>query len=255
MRLRRSVVSGPGLHRVRRGRGFSYHDQEGKAITDEATLTRIKGLVIPPAWKNVWISPHPSGHIQAVGTDVAGRRQYLYHEKWQQDRAEEKFDRVLEMSKALPDMRRQINADLKKRGLERDRVLALALQLLDLGFFRAGGEQYAEENNSFGIATLLCEHVALRRQAVEFDFPAKSGVRRTLLIEDAEVVRSVCALMRKPDTPAFAATPAYIGFDVGTGLVVGYGLDYRGRYRNLRCAAVLAPHVYRAAAPSSSPPP
>jgi DNA topoisomerase-1 len=192
-------VSGPGLHRVRRGRGFSYHDQEGKAITDEATLTRIKDLVIPPAWKNVWISPHPTGHIQAVGTDVAGRRQYLYHDKWQQDRAEEKFDRVLEMSKALPDMRRQINADLKKRGLERDRVLALALQLLDLGYFRAGGEQYAEENNSFGIATLLCEHVALRRQAVEFDFPAKSGVRRTLLIEDAEVIRSVRALMRRPD--------------------------------------------------------
>ena len=199
MRLRRSVVSGPGLHRVRRGRGFSYHDQEGKAITDEATLTRIKDLVIPPAWKNVWISPHPTGHIQAVGTDVAGRRQYLYHEKWQQDRAEEKFDRVLEMSKSLPEMRRQINADLKKRGLERDRVLALALQLLDLGYFRAGGEQYAEENNSFGIATLLCEHVALRRQAVEFDFPAKSGVRRTLLIEDAEVVRSVRALMRRPE--------------------------------------------------------
>ena len=199
MRLRRSVVSGPGLHRVRRGRGFSYHDQEGKAITDEATLTRIKDLVIPPAWKNVWISPHPTGHIQAVGTDVAGRRQYLYHEKWQQDRAEEKFDRVLEMSKSLPDMRRQINADLRKRGLDRDRVLALALQLLDLGYFRAGGEQYAEENNSFGIATLLCEHVALRRQAVEFDFPAKSGVRRTLLIEDAEVVRSVRALMRRPE--------------------------------------------------------
>jgi DNA topoisomerase-1 len=199
MRLRRSVVSGPGLHRVRRGRGFSYHDQEGKPITDETTLARIKGLVIPPAWKNVWISPHPTGHIQAVGTDVAGRRQYLYHEKWQQDRAEEKFDRVLEMSKALPQMRRQINADLRKRGLERDRVLALALQLLDLGFFRAGGEQYAEENNSFGIATLLCEHVALRRQAVEFDFPAKSGVRRTLLIEDGEVVRSVRALLRRPE--------------------------------------------------------
>jgi DNA topoisomerase I len=199
MRLRRSLVSGPGLHRVRRGRGFSYHDQEGKAITDETTLARIKGLVIPPAWKNVWISPHPTGHIQAVGTDVAGRRQYLYHEKWQQDRAEEKFDRVLEMSKALPQMRRQINADLRKRGLERDRVLALALQLLDLGFFRAGGEQYAEENNSFGIATLLCEHVALRRQAVEFDFPAKSGVRRTLLIEDGEVVRSVRALLRRPE--------------------------------------------------------
>src|SRR5262245_20492635 len=113
MRLRRSVVSGPGLHRVRRGRGFSYHDENGKALADEPKLTRIRDLVIPPAWKNVWISPYENGHIQAVGTDVAGRRQYLYHEQWQEDRAEEKFDRVLEMSKALPEMRRQITIDLR----------------------------------------------------------------------------------------------------------------------------------------------
>lgn len=199
MRLRRSVVNGPGFARVRRGRGFSYHDQDGKAITDEATLTRIKDLVIPPAWKKVWISPYENGHIQAVGTDVAGRRQYLYHERWQEERAEEKFDRVLEMSKALPEMRRQIARDLRRRGLERERVLALALRLLDLGYFRAGGEQYAEENNSFGISTLLCEHISLQRAAVEFDFPAKSGVRRTLLIDDPEVVRSVRALLRRSD--------------------------------------------------------
>ncbi len=199
MRLRRSVVSGPGLRRVRRGRGFSYHDQDGKVLTDEATLTRIRDLVIPPAWKNVWISPHSNGHIQAVGTDAAGRRQYLYHEKWQEERNEEKFDRVLEMSKALPEMRRRVASDLRRRRLERERVLALALLLLDLGYFRAGGEQYADENNSFGISTLLCEHVSLQRQAVEFDYPAKSGVRRTLTIEDPEVVRSVRALMRRPD--------------------------------------------------------
>jgi DNA topoisomerase-1 len=199
MRLRRSVVSGPGLHRVRRGRGFSYHDQDGKALSDEAALARIKELVIPPAWKNVWISPYENGHIQAVGVDAAGRRQYIYHARWQEDRAEEKFDRVLEMSKSLPDMRRRIAADLRGRGLERDRVLALALHLLDLGYFRAGGEQYAEENNSFGISTLLCEHVSLQKQAVEFDYPAKSGVRRTLIIDDPEVVRSVRALLRRPD--------------------------------------------------------
>jgi DNA topoisomerase-1 len=196
MKLRRSSVSGPGIRRVRRGKGFSYQDQDGAPISDEATLNRIKDLVIPPAWKKVWICPYPNGHIQAVGTDAAGRRQYLYHHKWQEERNEEKFDRVLEMSAALPDMRRQIAADLRGRGLERDRVLALALHLLDLGYFRAGGEQYAEENNSYGIATLLCEHVALQKQAVEFDYPAKSGVRRTLLIEDDEVVRSVRALMR-----------------------------------------------------------
>ena len=199
MRLRRSVVSGPGLRRVRRGRGFSYHDSDGHVLTDRATLERIQDLVIPPAWKNVWISPHPNGHIQAVGTDAAGRRQYLYHEKWQEERNEEKFDRVLEMSTALPDMRRRIAADLRRRGLERDRVLALALHLLDLGYFRAGGEQYADENNSFGIATLRCDHVTLQRQAVEFDYPAKSGVRRTLTIDDPEVVRSVRALLRRPE--------------------------------------------------------
>lgn len=198
MRLRRSDVHGPGVRRVRRGRGFSYQHPDGSPVTDEATLQRIKDLVIPPAWKRVWICPYPNGHIQAVGTDAAGRRQYLYHQRWQEERSEEKFDRVLQMSAALPDMRRRIAADLRGRGLARDRVLALALHLLDLGYFRAGSEQYAEENNSFGIATLLCEHVTVHRQGVEFDYPAKSGVRRTLHIEDPEVVKSVRALLRRP---------------------------------------------------------
>jgi DNA topoisomerase-1 len=181
---------------MRRGGGFSYQNPDGTPVTDAETLKRIKELVIPPAWRKVWICTYPNGHIQAVGTDAAGRRQYLYHQKWQDERNEEKFDRVLEMSAALPDMRRRIATDLHRRGLGRERVVALALHILDLGYFRAGGEQYAEENNSYGISTLLCEHVALQKQAVEFDYPAKSGVRRTLLIDDPEVVRSVRALMR-----------------------------------------------------------
>ena len=201
MRLRRSAVRGPGIRRVPRGKGFSYKDRDGAAVTDEATLRRIRELVIPPAWKKVWICPYPNGHIQAVGTDAAGRRQYLYHQQWQDERNEEKFDRVLEMSAALPDMRRRITVDLRRKGLERNRVLALALHLLDLGYFRAGGEQYAEEHNSYGIATLLCEHVTLQKAAVEFDYPAKSGVRRTLLIDDPEVVRSVRALLRGRNRP------------------------------------------------------
>lgn len=196
MRLRRSAVGGPGLRRVRRGRGFGYLDQEGAAVTDPATLKRIEDLAIPPAWKKVWICPHPNGHIQAVGTDVAGRRQYLYHSQWQQERGEEKFDRVLELSAALADWRNDITGDLRRRGLTRDRVLALGLRLLDLGYFRAGGDQYAEENNSFGIATLLREHITLRPDAVEFDYPAKSGVRRTLVVEDPAVVRAVRSLQR-----------------------------------------------------------
>ena len=199
MRLRRSVLSKPGIARKRRGKGFAYYQPDGKPLSDPETLQRIKDLVIPPAWKNVWISPQPNGHIQAVGVDAAGRRQYLYHTAWQQERAEEKFDRVLELSTRLPAWRAQIAKDLTREGLTRKRVSALALRLLDRGYFRAGGEQYAEENESYGLSTLLCSHVTVRRDAVEFDFPAKSGVRRTVEIEDPEVVRAVRALMRRPD--------------------------------------------------------
>ena len=116
MRLRRSAVRGPGIRRVRRGRGFSYHHPDGAPVTDEETLQRIKDLVIPPAWKKVWICPYPNGHIQAVGIDAAGRHQYQYHVTWQEERNEEKFARVLNMSAALPDMRRQIASDLRRRG-------------------------------------------------------------------------------------------------------------------------------------------
>jgi DNA topoisomerase-1 len=197
LRLRRSVVTGPGIARVRRGKGFSYQGPDGEPLTDGKDLTRIEELVIPPAWKKVWISPHPNGHIQAVGTDVAGRKQYLYHQAWQEEKAEEKFDRVLEMSKKLPGWRAAIAKDLGGRGFKRERVLALALHLIDLGYFRAGGEQYAEENESHGLATLLCEHVTVRQRRIAFDFPAKSGVRRTLEIDDPAVVKSVRSLMRR----------------------------------------------------------
>ncbi|MGB2922746.1 MAG: DNA topoisomerase IB [Mycobacterium sp.] len=199
MRLRRSALDNPGITRKRRGKGFAYYGTDGELLDDEATLQRIKNLVIPPAWKKVWISPHANGHIQAVGTDVAGRRQYLYHQAWQEERAEEKFDRVLEMSLELPRWRARIAEDLAGRGLRRDRVLALALHLLDRGYFRAGGEQYAEENESYGLATLQRDHVTLRGGSVSFDYPAKSGVRRTLEIEEPEVVRAVRSLLRRTD--------------------------------------------------------
>jgi DNA topoisomerase-1 len=199
MRLRRSVLTGPGIKRMRRGKGFTYYGPDGEHIKDGETLARIKELVIPPAWKKVWICPYPNGHIQAVGTDVAGRRQYQYHQAWQDERAEEKFDRVLEMSTELPAWRARIAQDLAGNGLKRDRVLALALHMLDLGYFRAGGEQYAEENESYGIATLHCEHVTVRPDVVAFDYPAKSGVQRTFEIEDAEVVRAVRSLLRRSD--------------------------------------------------------
>ena len=196
MRLRRSNVGGPGVRRVRRGRGFSYAEADGTPLTDPDTLARIQELVIPPAWKNVWICPYPNGHIQAVGTDAAGRKQYLYHQRWQQERAEEKYDRTLSLAKRLPDWRTQVVSDLRGRGLPCARVLAVAQRLLDRGYFRAGGEEYAQENGSFGLATLRREHVRLRRDSVEFDYPAKSGVQRTIELEDPLVVRAVRSLMR-----------------------------------------------------------
>ncbi len=196
MRLRRSVLSGPGIVRQRRGKGFSYYGPDGQPLDDEAALLRIKELVIPPAWKKVWITPHANGHIQAVGTDAAGRRQYLYHQKWAEERAEEKFDRVLEMSAVLPSWRERVATDLAGRGLTRDRVLALALHLLDRGYFRAGGEQYLEDNDSYGLATLSCEHVTVHGDVVAFDYPAKSGVRRTVEVEDADVARMVRSRLR-----------------------------------------------------------
>ncbi|WP_406816687.1 DNA topoisomerase IB [Mycobacterium sp. M23085] len=228
MRLRRSVLSKPGIARRRRGKGFAYYGPDGKAISDPETLQRIKDLVIPPAWKNVWISPYSNGHIQAVGVDAAGRRQYLYHSAWQQERAEEKFDRVLELSTRLPAWRAEIAKDLTREGLTRKRVLALALRLLDRGYFRAGGEQYAEENESYGLSTLLCEHVAVRRNAVEFDFPAKSGVRRTVEIEDPEVVRAVRALMRRPDR-----TDRLLVCRTASGWIDVHAADLNDRFKEL----------------------
>ncbi|MDT4999641.1 MAG: topoisomerase [Mycobacterium sp.] len=228
MRLRQSVLSGPGIARKRRGKGFSYYGPDGETLDDDAALQRIKELVIPPAWKKVWICPYPNGHIQAVGTDVAGRRQYLYHKRWQEDRAEEKFDRVLAMSKRLPEWRSRVAADLRGRGMRRERVLALALHLVDLGYFRSGGEQYAEENESHGLATLLCDHITLRGTVVAFDYPAKSGVRRSLEVEDAEVVRAVRSLLRRPDR-----TERFLVCRDGSGWVDVHADDLNERFKEL----------------------
>lgn len=202
MRLRKSAVAGPGFRRVRRGRGFSYLNGGLECLDDSEALARIEALVIPPAWKNVWICPHQNGHIQAVGTDVAGRRQYIYHEQWQAERSEEKYDRALSLSKHLPEWRLHLLVDLKSRGVGRDRVLALAQHLIDQGYFRAGGEEYAQENGSFGLATLLRDHVQLHSNSVAFDYPAKSGVRRTVSLEDPLVVRAVRSLLRIETTSA-----------------------------------------------------
>ena len=200
-RLRRADCAGPGIRRVRRGRGFSFEDGSGEKIADEETLERIRQLAIPPAWKEVWICPDPFGHIQATGYDDAGRKQYLYHERWQQRQAERKFELVREFALKLPKLRRAVTADLRRQGMPRERALGCAVRLLDLGFFRIGSEVYAEENESFGLATVRREHVTLKRGEVVFDFPAKSGQRRVQSIRDAAARRALEAMYRRRSGP------------------------------------------------------
>jgi DNA topoisomerase I len=169
----------------------------GSRVEDPDMLLRIKQLGIPPAWKNVWICPHPNGHLQAVGTDAAGRKQYLYHEQWRQRRDAEKFDHMLEFARLLPDIRDTCRSHLALEGFQRERVLAGATRLLDRGFFRIGTEGYAEQNQTYGLATMQKRHVKLKDNIIMFDFVAKSGKRRIQSVVDPEVLEVVAALKRR----------------------------------------------------------
>ena len=196
-RLRRADCGTPGLTRRKRGKGFEYLDEEGNRITDPEVLERIGDLVIPPAWEDVWICPWPMGHIQATGVDQRGRKQYLYHPKWRERRDQQKFDEMLEFARALPAMRERVAEDLASEGMTRERVLACAVRLLDRGFFRVGGEDYAVDNDSYGLATIHKKHVKLENGALTFDYPAKSGKRRIQSIVDPEVYDIVAALKKR----------------------------------------------------------
>ncbi|HZU79080.1 MAG TPA: hypothetical protein VE991_04125 [Acidimicrobiales bacterium] len=196
MRLRRSVCDGPGIRRRRRGRGFSYSHDDGSPVSAD-DVARIRALAVPPAWTDVWICPWPHGHIQAVGTDNAGRRQYRYHQAWREQRDHEKFDRMTELGLRLPDLRAQVAAHLRRRGLPRDRVLAAAVRLLDTASFRIGGEEYAEENDTYGLASLRRRHLKVDGNSMTFDFPAKTGQRRIVTVEDAAAARVMAELKRR----------------------------------------------------------
>ncbi|WP_447003344.1 DNA topoisomerase IB [Saccharothrix isguenensis] len=204
VRLRRSDPSAPGWHRRARGRGFQYTDAEGAPV-DATSVERIKSLVIPPAWRDVWVCPYPNGHIQAVGTDAAGRRQYLYHPRWRQERDEEKHDRVLALVPVLPGFRAEVARELASRGRSRERVLAVALAMLDRGVFRVGSEEYAADNGTHGVATLLCSHVTVRSgsavSGVYFCYPAKGGIEFTTSVEDVALARAVKSLLRGRSGP------------------------------------------------------
>ncbi|GIJ28050.1 hypothetical protein Vqi01_32120 [Micromonospora qiuiae] len=198
VRLRRSDPGRPGYARRRRGSGWSFLDQRGEPVRDPDELARLRALVIPPAWREVWISPYPNGHIQATGIDVAGRKQYLYHPVWRQRQDEAKFDHVLEVARRLPALRERVDHDLAGRGLRRARVLATVTRLLDTGIFRVGSDQYAVgDDPTFGVATLRPEHARSRRGCVVFEFPAKGGIEQVRLVDDPELCRVLIDLRRR----------------------------------------------------------
>jgi len=209
-RLRRVDCSGPGLTRWRRGRGWEYRDDEGRRVDEPEVVERIRGIGIPPAWKDVWICPYPMGHLQATGVDAAGRKQYLYHPEWRARRDAEKFESMVGFAHALPELREHVAADLRQPGAGREKVLACALRLLDRGFFRIGSEEYEE---SYGLATLRKEHVRLADGQIVFDYRAKHGVRRIQAVVDPDIEALVGTLKRRrgggPELLAYKAGSAW----------------------------------------------
>jgi DNA topoisomerase IB len=199
--LIRSELTADGIRRQRCGKGFRYFAADGTPLTDPTVLNRVRALVIPPAWEDVWICPQADGHIQAVGTDAAGRRQYRYHDLWRAERDKAKHDRVLDFGRALPQVRKVVERHLAGDRLSRDRVMAAAVRLIDLGFFRAGGEEYAAENGTFGLATLRKEHVTCHHGQLIFDYTGKSSKHHEQSVADPEVCTVVNRLKRRRGSP------------------------------------------------------
>jgi DNA topoisomerase I len=196
-RLRRVDCAVPGISRRRRGRGFEYLDEDGDRIEDPEVLERVHALAIPPAWEEVWICADPLGHIQATGVDARGRKQYRYHDLWRERRDREKFEAMVQFARSLPRLREQVQRDLRRRRISRARVLACAVRLLDRGFFRIGSEDYAEENETYGLATMRKRHVTVSGDTIVFDYEGKGGKRRMQVVGDRAITGLVRTLRRR----------------------------------------------------------
>ena len=193
----------PGYRRRAKGNQFEYLDTEGKPIHDEQRLLRIKRLAIPPAWTDVWICPSPNGHIQATGRDARRRKQYRYHDRWREVRDENKFERLADFAKALPNIRRRVIADLKLPGLPREKVLATVVRLLERTFIRVGNEEYARENKSFGLTTMKNRHVTVKGGQLRFCFPGKSGRQHEVDVTDRRIAKIVSRCQDLPGQDLF----------------------------------------------------
>ena len=186
-----------------RGKGFVYLDQNDKPISDKEDLSRIKGLRIPPAWKNVWICKNPDGHLQATGIDARGRKQYLYHEEWNKRSLANKFDRMPGFAKALPDIRKKIESDLRKEGWPREKVISLVLSILDQCALRIGNKAYEQENGTYGITTLKRSHLKVNGNNISFQFKAKGGIYRNTLIKGKRLTRLIRECSEIPGQEVF----------------------------------------------------
>ncbi|MEA2676529.1 MAG: topoisomerase [Chloroflexota bacterium] len=203
--LRYSDPSEPGIERVRNGRGFTYRDPAGKRVNDRALMERIRALAIPPAWRDVWICASPRGHIQAMGRDARGRRQYRYHPAWTKARDATKFERSVAFARALPRLRRRVSRDLRLPGMPRDKVLAAVVRLLDRTLLRVGNERYARENSSFGLTTLRNRHAqADGRGGLRLSFRGKGGKPLEAELHDRRLVRVIRACQDLPGQRLFA---------------------------------------------------
>ncbi|NJN85893.1 MAG: DNA topoisomerase IB [Leptolyngbyaceae cyanobacterium SL_7_1] len=185
------AADGPGIRRQRSGRGFCYLDADGNKVCDRQILLRIKALIIPPAWENVWICPSPTGHLQATGYDAKGRKQYRYHADWHAHRGQTKFNRMIPFGLVLPKIRQQTDEHLRLHDLCREKVLATVVQLLEKTLIRVGNDEYAIKNKSFGLTTMRDRHVKVSRGAVQFQFRGKSGVKHAITLDDRRLARVV----------------------------------------------------------------
>lgn len=249
----------PGLKRTASGKGFAYHDRQGRLITDETVLARIRALAIPPAWTDVWICPRASGHIQAVGRDVKGRKQYRYHPDWSAHAAETKFERLPEFARALPKLRRRIEDDLGRRGSSREKVLATAVRLLEVTLIRVGNAQYAKQNRSYGLTTLHKRHLGVDGAALTFAFKGKSGVEHEVRVRDRRLATVVRGLRDLPGQQLFkyrdadGALCAVTSDDVNAYIREAMGEQFSAKDFRTWAGTVSAARALRELEPPSSP--
>ena len=249
----------PGLKRTASGKGFAYHDAQGAPIRDAGVLDRIRALAIPPAWTDVWICPRTSGHVQATGRDAKGRKQYRYHPDWSRHASECKFERLPAFARALPKLRKRVDADLAKRGVSRDKVLATAVRLLEITLIRVGNAQYAKQNRSYGLTTLNKRHLDVDGAAMTFAFKGKSGVEHEVKVRDRRLATVTRSLRELPGQQLFkyrgadGALCAVTSDDVNAYIRAAMGEQFSAKDFRTWAGTVSAARALREMEPPASP--